>query len=307
MTTSLTGFATRAQILPIHFDLAKIPKKEAPRLGQTITVDTRQPQTCGEIREAMDPGHKNPYFDKLCVRDDAHPYATLVIIQPPTEEASGVLYKLSKDQVEQTNMSRNVLILGVLAIGRIMNQGFVKANWQHPTIERYVDHITSPPVFDKDSFGTNYIEHPLSGAAYYAIARHAGFSALQSFGFSAFSSSFLWEYGLEAFFEHPSINDLIATPILGSLLGELFYQAFERIERNDGKVLGSRSVGTFVQVITNPGYFLSSGLNSLLGEDMFTEGDIGWVVYNRANRPGIMPLGPQDYSRELALRFRLKF
>lgn len=306
----LAGFATYAQLIPSDFDLAKVPKKQAPLLGQTITVDTRKPETCREIRTALDPKHSNRKFDELCKRNDNRPYSTVVIVQGRTEEASGVLHTLNSGQLQHVNNGRNVLILGTMVVGRFIATGIEEANWKRPTngiVNAWVDHVSRPPVIDKDDFRTNFIEHPISGAVYYSIARHSGFSALESFGFSVFSSTFLWEYGLEAIFERPSINDLIVTPLLGSLIGELFYQTFQAIERNDGRVLGSRTVGTAIQVITNPGYYFSEGLNELLGGNWFKEGDIGWVVRDRTNRPGIMPMSAHDTSTELALRFRLKF
>lgn len=306
----MAGFATYAQLIPSDFDLAKVPKKQSPLLGQSITVDTRKPETCKEIRTALDPKHSNRKFDELCKPNEARPYSTVVIVQEPSEEASAVLYKLNPGQIQHVNNGRNVLILGTLVVGRFIATGIEEANWKRPTngiVNAWADHVSRPPVIDKDNFRTNFIEHPISGAVYYSIARHSGFSMLESFGFSVFSSTFLWEYGLEAIFERPSINDLIVTPVLGSLIGELFYQTYQSIERNDGKVLGSRTVGTAVQVITNPGYYFSEGLNELLGGNWFKEGDIGWVVRDRANRPGIVPMSYQDSSRELALRFRLRF
>jgi hypothetical protein len=72
--------------------------------------------------------------------------------------------------------------------------------------------------FDGNRFETNMIMHPLSGTAYYQVARDNGLGLFQSY-LSAFIASFLWEYMIE-FRELPSLNDIILTPAAGVALGE---------------------------------------------------------------------------------------
>ena len=79
------------------------------------------------------------------------------------------------------------------------------------------------PEFDKDSWAINYIAPPYFGAAYYIRARERGFDELSSFAYSALGSA-LYEFGVESFFEKPSIQDLIATPIGGALLGAFVFE-----------------------------------------------------------------------------------
>jgi hypothetical protein len=81
----------------------------------------------------------------------------------------------------------------------------------------------SKPELDKDSWAINYIAHPYFGAAYYIRARERGFDELSSFAYSALAST-LYEFGVEAFFEKPSIQDLIVTPIGGALLGAFVFE-----------------------------------------------------------------------------------
>ena len=297
------------QILDIDFDLAKVSATK-PMVGQTLTVDTRDAYTCSQIRQSLDPKKTNKRLDSLCEKNEARPYSTLVVLHNNDELASGVLYKFNQSEMKHTNNSRNVLILGLAVVGRFLAQGVEESNWEplngRDLPEAWWDHVSRAPVIDKDNFRTNFIEHPLSGAAYYSIARHSGFSAWESFGFSAFSSTFLWEYGLEAIFERPSINDLIVTPVIGSLIGEVFYKIHLKIEENNGRVFGSRTVGKFIQVITNPGFYLSEGLNEILGRDWFKEGEIGWVVRRQPNHQFI-PLRSEDYANSISLRLRLKF
>jgi hypothetical protein len=86
-------------------------------------------------------------------------------------------------------------------------------------------HNASRPTFDEDGWPMNYIAHPLVGATYYIRARERGFGPWSSFAYSAFASA-AYEFGVESFFERPSIQDLIVTPIGGALVG---YFVFEPI------------------------------------------------------------------------------
>jgi hypothetical protein len=88
--------------------------------------------------------------------------------------------------------------------------------------DNWVDNVTRPEL-DKDSWGINYIAHPYFGAAYYIRARERGFDELSSFAYSALVST-LYEFGVEAIFEKPSIQDLIVTPIGGALLGAFVFE-----------------------------------------------------------------------------------
>jgi len=82
------------------------------------------------------------------------------------------------------------------------------------------DNVTHPQ-WDSDDFYINYVLHPYWGAAYYVRARERGYDGEQAFWYSALMSS-LYEFGVEALFEEPSIQDIVVTPFLGSLLGHYF-------------------------------------------------------------------------------------
>ena len=112
--------------------------------------------------------------------------------------------------------------------------------------------VKAGPVWDKDDWVINYIGHTYQGAAYYVVARHSGFDWKGAFLFSTICSTFMWEYGFESFAEVPSIQDLIVTPIAGSLLGELLLHGEETIMENDGKVLGSKMLGKISLVLIDP-------------------------------------------------------
>ena len=108
---------------------------------------------------------------------------------------------------------------------------------------KWKENVKAGPVWDSDNWVLNYITHPYCGGIYYMTARSSGFSVLESFGYSAIMSTFFWEYGIEAFAEIPSIQDLIVTPVLGSVVGEGFFYAKKSIMRHDHKILKSKALG----------------------------------------------------------------
>ena len=107
-------------------------------------------------------------------------------------------------------------------------------------------------VWDNDSWVLNYITHPYCGGLYYMTARSSGFTIFESFTYSAIMSTFFWEYGVEAFAEVPSSQDLIITPLLGSVVGEAFFYAKKSIVRHDKKVLKSRTLGITTLFFIDP-------------------------------------------------------
>ncbi len=126
--------------------------------------------------------------------------------------------------------------------------------------ERYRMHFRQGPVWDKDKFIFNGVLHPYGGAAYYMSARSCGFNVWGSFLYSFCISTFFWEYGVECFMEIPSVQDLIVTPVVGSIFGECFYLGKRAILRNNYRLCGSRFLGYFVAFLLDPvneliGYF----------------------------------------------------
>lgn len=159
------------------------------------------------------------------------------------------------DLIDKTRYAAGVAVLFFGAMTQLPDSF---TNWQNACFRRsdfmdcWQDHQTGKPVKDKDSWKVNLIGHPLSGSAYYTMARNTGLSRSESFIYSFLMSTFLWEYGIEATAEPPSIQDLIFTPLIGSLIGEISYQLIEKINRNDGKVLGSKTFGTIVKALLAP-------------------------------------------------------
>lgn len=121
-----------------------------------------------------------------------------------------------------------------------------------PALTRWWDHVRVGPHWDRDNAIFNYILHPYGGAAYYMSARSQGFNVKQSTVYSFLVSTFFWEYGIEAFMEIPSIQDLIITPVVGSVVGEFFYKGKRKIVENGYTLLGSRFLGGVAAFVLDP-------------------------------------------------------
>jgi hypothetical protein len=112
---------------------------------------------------------------------------------------------------------------------------------------------TSPPVWDKDPWMTNFVGHPYAGAFYYNMLRSQGASPRASFLYST-GQSLLWEFVTEAVAEQPSIQDLLFTSNLGSIIGELSHRATIRMGRN-----GFSTFEKILSTLINPVYVFNNG------------------------------------------------
>lgn len=134
-----------------------------------------------------------------------------------------------------------------------------------PLFKRWRNHvITQGPEWDHDKFLFNYVLHPYAGAVYFMSARSCGFGFWQSMLYSTIISTVGWEFGIEAFMERPSYQDLFITPIVGSCVGELFYRVKRTIVSHDYTLGGSKVLGNIVVFLVDP---LNEVLNLMRGSD----------------------------------------
>lgn len=95
------------------------------------------------------------------------------------------------------------------------------------SLDRWWENVRHPKCDNDDHF-INYVLHPYWGGAYFVRSRERGYGELASFWYAAALSA-SYEFGAEALFEEPSIQDLIATPVGGWFLGRYFMGVRERI------------------------------------------------------------------------------
>ncbi len=118
--------------------------------------------------------------------------------------------------------------------------------------QKWVDNVSDGPVWDRDEHFLNYVMHPYFGGVYYTAARHAGYNEFDSFLYSFTMSTFFWEYGVEAFAEVPSWQDLFITPFFGAVVGEMMFEAEQDLIASGGEVWGSRTMGDVSLFFLNP-------------------------------------------------------
>ncbi len=125
--------------------------------------------------------------------------------------------------------------LGVWAFNRYLT----KTGWSEISIQTIKDNIETGFVWDRDGYLMNQFAHPYNGAAYFNAARSNGLSFWESSLYSLGGSA-IWEIAMEN--EPPSYNDIVNTPVTGTILGEISYrvsnliidessQGFERVLR----------------------------------------------------------------------------
>lgn len=91
------------------------------------------------------------------------------------------------------------------------------------TLKKYKKTFTLPPVWDRDSLSWNYGVHPAMGCVSYLSYRNRKAHWAEALAGSAVNSV-IYEYLIAGGTQRPSINDMIVTPVLGSLIGEGIYQ-----------------------------------------------------------------------------------
>jgi hypothetical protein len=118
--------------------------------------------------------------------------------------------------------------------------------------KKWKDNVSEGPVWDRDEHFLNYVMHPYFGGVYYTAARHAGYDEFESFLYSWTMSTFFWEYGVEAFAEVPSWQDIFITPFFGAVVGEMMLEAEQDIVASGGEVMGSQTMGDVSLFFLNP-------------------------------------------------------
>lgn len=196
---------------------------EQPSLSESIVAYSNAPESF------------NPYY-KLTLTDST---AVQLNTYPPT-----------KRDWKRLGLGSSMYVgAAVISFGILWALPESVSNWDKEEIKekgiiwKWKENVKAGPVWDEDDWVLNWITHPYSGGVYYMTARSSGFTWYESFLYSALMSTCFWEYGIEAFAEIPSKQDLIITPVVGSMVGEGFFYAKKKILKNDRKVLKSRFLG----------------------------------------------------------------
>ena len=126
-------------------------------------------------------------------------------------------------------------------------------DWEQDAWRNMKRSLSKLPVWDDDDWQINYIGHPIAGSIYYNSLRSQNASIFHSFLFAT-AQSFIWEYFIEATAEKPSTQDLIVTPIVGSILGESTHMLTMNMRRN-----GFNFFEKVFVLIFNPSFVFNNG------------------------------------------------
>jgi hypothetical protein len=182
----------------------------------------------------------------------------------------------------QSIFGYGVVVVGVLAV---LPESFTGWETEDNIFQKWVDNVKKGPRWDRDEWYINWIGHTYCGGVYYQVARKSGYRQWDSFIYSTLMSSFYWEYGVEAFAEVPSIQDLVMTPVLGWVYGEWAYQTEMGIRDNNNRVLGSKTLGSISLCLLDPIDALGTGVNRLVGRDWVKAG-YGYFTYVPEKKDG---------------------
>lgn len=266
--------------------------------GRVITFNTKNQKDCEDARISLKLGAE------VCEYNAQKPLVS-VIVMDPVQNREEFEKKIDfKNMSEKEKIGYRSLfdfsVMGAGMMGLLYSLPESVTNWDKSKgftqlASQYGERVKNGPVVDKDAWAINYIGHPVSGAYYYTMVRHQGFSALESATFSVVMSTFFWEYGLEAFMETPSIQDLILTPLVGSILGEAFYVWSNSIEANNGKLLGSKRLGNTARVLMNPAGAIGNQINKIFDYRLIKNAELS--IKSRTNSlNNIGSLAPSNSS-----------
>lgn len=137
----------------------------------------------------------------------------------------------------------------------------IKGDYAYIGLNSFKQNLTEGFFWDNDQIGTNMFMHPYHGSLYYNSARSQGFNFWTSGAF-ALGGSAMWELFMEN--EHPSKNDIIATPIGGMAVGEMLFRASDLI-LDDSKRGRDRTRREILAFLVSP----TRGLTRLINGDTF--------------------------------------
>jgi hypothetical protein len=233
-------------------------------LSPAITVDNLE-----DIYREM---ATNSRFENLSVSDNffQSPYQVSIFSSPNGED---------RDRLwSQTN---SIFAYGFGVIGLIALLPEDISNWdkEEGIFNKWTDNVKGGPVWDRDTGMLNLVGHPYFGGVYYQVARKSGYRQWDSFLYATIMSTFYWEYGIEAFAEVPSIQDLVITPVLGWAYGEWAFNTEMDIREDGGDVWGSSILGSTALFFLDPVDSMSVGINNMFGKEIIRAGT-GYVSFN---------------------------
>jgi hypothetical protein len=197
------------------------------------------------------------------------------------------------------------VVIGILYVAPESISGWDEETKDKYSLDKWIENVTNPVVRDGDDWWINYILHPYWGGTYYIRGRERGLDETQSFLFSALLST-LYEYGAEALFEPVSIEDLIITPLVGSLVGEYLFAPLRDYVRSKPGELGWGDKA--ILVATDPLGVVNSATDRLFGVKTSLQWQpIGTPRSALATVPGVPASALRNYDPAWGLQLRVEW
>ena len=181
------------------------------------------------------------------------------IIPPSEKDAAG----LRRDTMYFVGYQ--VVSLGLLYMAPESVSNWTPEKKDSASFSKWWDNVSNPQ-WDSDAWWINYALHPYWGAGYFVRARLRGYDSTESFWYSVALSS-VYEFGVEAIFEEPSIQDIFVTPALGAVLGSAFMNIREDIYAKQLTESGITGWDRFLLGATDPLGWLNRHVGKLVGYD----------------------------------------
>ncbi len=192
-------------------------------------------------------------------------------------------------------------VIGVLALMPEDLTGWDSTDEEEP-FRDWGNNVGEIAVWDRDIWYLNFVGHPYFGGVYYQSARKSGYRQWDAFIYSLMMSTFYWEFGVEAFAEIPSIQDVVVTPVLGWVYGEWAFNKEQEIRRR-GRVAGSRRMASTALFLLDPVDFIGSWVNKKLGRRLVRAGT-GYITYGDVPM-GDAPDAPKQKQLKLGVQYTL--
>lgn len=204
-----------------------------------------------------------------------------------------------EDGARAWSQTKSIFAYGLVAFGVLVALPEESTGWQKSDniFDKWVENVKDSPEWDRNDFIYNYVGHAYFGGVYYQVARKSGYRQWDSFIYTFLMSTFYWEYGVEAFAETPSVQDIVYTPFAGWIYGEWAYQTEKGIRERDNKVLGSGLLGGLCLILLDPVDAAGRGVNAIFGRRLIKAG-YGYFSYFPAETPD----GETDHQVYLHVR-----
>ncbi len=154
----------------------------------------------------------------------------------------------------------------------ILKRPYCSTGWN-----TFKDNIKRGFVWDCDALSTNFFDHPYHGAQYYNAARVNGFNYFKSSAL-ALLGSLQWEELAET--DYPAPNDLFATSIGGTAVGEVMFR-ISNIILNNKKQRVSRWGRELLNTVVNPIY----GVNRLIRGEAWKIDENAYLYHDKMAIP----------------------